>query len=267
MTGQSLARPRPRLVAERPSWHGTVICPHGRIEPQHVGQFFFDRQNGVFYRANGPAADDWRLVTPAELPGSMVQSFVDFYGPAHHAMTDGELAEASKPVDVGDRKPHMLDESGAGEVGLRVKDARRWVAPGVVAMQCRVKLEIAGRTALFVGFGAGTPPTLPVAVADPDGADALTVYDASAVGVLFADDVSQSMFGIVDGVGISLSDHSARGRFHAVRVELREGSAEFPRQWAVVFVDDVEVARQPSDRDWRGLTPRAGFFRYMKSQS
>lgn len=263
MTAQSLARPRPWLVAERPTWHGTVICPLGRIEPPHVGAFFFDRQNNVFYRANGPTADDWRLVTPPELAGSMVQSFVDFYGPAHHAMSDAELAEATKPVGVEDRKPHMLDESGAGEAGLRVKDARYWRAPGARVMQCRVKLEVPGRADLFVGFGAGTPPTLPAAVADEAGA--LAVYDDAATGVLFAGDAGSSMFAIADGAAVALSSHSARGRFQSVRVELREDAAL--QQVAAVFVDDTEIATRRSDRDWRGLTPRAGFFRYMRPQS
>jgi len=242
----------PRMGAEEigPSV-ADIICPIGLVEPAHVGQFFFDAVNEVYYRACGPDADSWCLVTPAEFLGSHIKSFVDFLEPMHHAvkLTDEQRKSALvKHAMRMERAPHHVDADGAAQAGFRVDDARLWTtASDVRVMQARVLVEGKDRRAVFVGFAAGAPS----AVMMP--AIAGMVYDRRAVGVLFEDDHWYSVLGgeFVTSVGM------ARWERSWVRVEMAATGD------AVILVDGCELARGPFvGVEYGSLIPRVSQFRY-----
>lgn len=240
----SITAPRPKQ-----EWVD-VVNPTGVIEPEHVGQFFFDAKNKLFYRADGPTADDWGLVTPAELPGAMVQSFTNFQAPAHHGMSDAELVAATKKPE--DPPPHVLDSDRMGQIGVRIHDARCWWAGATRVLMVRVKLEAPRPAVLFVGFASEPAmPTRPPAVIATDGP--VTVYDARAVGVVFEDGRHPGpVFGTVPGDKFVIAD--PRERYATVRIELRG-------ERATSYLDDVELITTPIARI-SGLGPRVSLFRY-----
>jgi hypothetical protein len=242
----------PKIAAPRPQqWKG-VICPIGAIEPPHVGAFFFDKQNGLFYRADGPTAHDWGLVTPAEFKLAFVLGFVDFQAPAHHAMTKAEQDAAANAVpDPASRPPHILQDGRLAELGLRIRDARHWRAGRIQAMQARVKIETGERVSLFVGFrGPVVDPTKPPAVA-PDPA-APIIYDASAAGVLFEDGYARAIAGGAASDVLAWIDFSQR--YSAVRVEVAGHLAR-------VVLDDSDLAAMELPPG-APLEPHAAFFNY-----
>lgn len=246
---QAIAAPRaPSIMTPRPKqeWAG-VINPTGVIEPEHIGQFFFDAQNKLFYRADGPTAHDWGLVIPAELPGAMVQSFTNFLAPAHHGMSDTELAAATKKPE--DPPPHVLDADRMGQVGVRIHDARCWWVGATRVLMVRVKLEAPRPAVLFVGFASEPPmPTRPPAV--PADERAGVVYDARAIGAVFEDDPEAFRSVPIK----ALVDVNPRRGYIAVRVELKG-------ERATTYVNDVELATTPIARI-SGLGPRVSLFRY-----
>lgn len=251
--------PRPRLanvVAPRPqTWKG-VINPLGNIEPQWVGQHFFDAQNKVFYQALGPTAFDWRFVPPRDFPGSMVQSFVDFHAPANNTMSKKELLAATKldqPPE--DRPDHILDARTVAERGLRVYDQRCWKAGGVRIAMCRIRLELPPPVALFVGF-ASEPvhPTQPIFVA---ASDEIRVYDKAAIGVAFDDHAGDQLFGIWNGAAETMRGRRVHEEHITVRVEIGNG------RFAVVVDDEPLISNEcVPGLGADALGPRAAFFRY-----
>lgn len=250
---------RPRLAAVptlRPQqqWKG-VINPLGAIEPPHVGTFFFDKQNGVFYRADGPTAFDWHLITPAEFHAGFVQSFVDFCAPAHNAMSKDELLDAlklSEPAEA--RAPYELDARQIAEMGLRVNDQRCWQAGDVRILMARIKLEAPPPVALFVGFRlAVVDPTKPPFVA---AMDQLSNYDPSAVGIGYDDHAGDVVFGLSGGAVMDQRFLKVRNEHVAVRVEI-DGAQRFG-----VFVDDSLLAEGRSIAPAEALVPRVTFFLY-----
>lgn len=248
------------INAPRPGvWKG-VINPNGAIEPPYVGHMYFDKQNDLFYRADGPTAYDWGLVTPPEMLGAMVQSFVDFCHPAHNAMSKAELLAALKLSEPDpDRPDHVRDARQIAELGLRVHDQRCWTAGDTRVAMARIRLEAPPPVALFVGF-AEEPvmPSRPIAVADPDLPD-VRVYDRAAVGVAFDDKAGPVGFALVAGQVLSRIDMPFRDAHVTVRVELAPGRA-------AVYLDDYLMADQPvAGLRADTLGPRVSFFRYGRT--
>lgn len=222
------ASPRISLAA-RPKVEPDIICPIGNIAPQHLGQFFFDQLNGVFYRARGLTEMDWHLVTPAELTGSFIKSFVDFLEPRHHAekLTEEQIAAERKAADDRSKRPEktpwIVDEVKAGEGGFRVSDARVWSTPaGAKVMQARIRVEIATTASLFAGFCFGpVSPVLPIAHGLAAGE--VRINDPLAVGFVFDDGFDADepgLFAVAHGQIIGSSGASLRDRHTSLRVEL-----------------------------------------------
>lgn len=268
-----ITAPRPQMMEKLPGPPSTVpdgfffdasigqLCrvnPLGIIEPPHTGAFFFDKQNGVFYRADGPTAFDWGLVTPREMIGGacMVRSFVDFLSPAHHAMTAKERIDVDAHIGDPHRPPHILDGGKMAEVGVRIDDARCWRARDLRVMQARIRVEVPKRIALFVGFCSPIAnPTQPVAAAhDVDG---MRVYDPGAIGVAF-DDKFDCSFGVIAGQVRENSGCDLRARDFDVRVELGLHQATVHLDGEIV--QDLPRVHALSSSD--AVSPRMALFCY-----
>lgn len=126
-----------------------ITNPSGVIEPAHLGQMFWDADSEVFYQARGRTADDWRLVTPGEMPGSFIKVYDFFLGPMMPALAaakdDHGLAERFVDSEAV-RATMQMD-------GVRVFHAFAWrAANGTDAMMARIKFDRVEGLSLFVGF-------------------------------------------------------------------------------------------------------------------
>ena len=256
-----IALPRRVFAMGRPvpAWNG-IICPQGRIEPQHLGQFFYDKQNEVFYRVAGLTEHDWQLVTPAEMPGFMIKSFVDFLEPVHHAQAGTkEYAAAARAADAAkeDRQPWIVDENAMAGAGLRIADARTWMtASGVRVAQARLKIEAKPRAAVFAGFVAAGPASPVLMPAHAEGEAAIRVEDRLAAGFLFDDTAGNVLFAVAGGTVAATSYAPIRAWHVSLRIEIGgPGPVEF---WA----DDELIAELPSHPIPGGVEPRVSLFDY-----
>ena len=260
MPGATILRrlqPRGIALAPRPAPE-LVHCPIGRVVPDHLGRFFYDAQNSVFYRANGMTERDWHLVTPAEMVRFQVRSFVDFLGPRHHAQefTKEEIAEERAAAAARmDRPAHFLDAEAMAQAGLRVSDARDWTTPaGTRCAQARLKLDL--QTAGQVFFGLAPEPVSPVCPVGWWDSSLLHVENRDAAGFLY-DDHSPERWRILSGGeesgGCIVS--GARAGYVVLRLEIgRDGDTAF-------FVDGAVVSHMhmPSAGS---LSPRISLFDY-----
>jgi hypothetical protein len=123
-----------------------LVCnPCGVIEPQHLGQFFFDKAAEVFYQARGRTAADWQFVAPKDFIGSFVKIYDLFLGvPAN----DPRGPDAATYV----HDTELVKETMALD-GVEILSANRWMtAAGVDVLQCRLRLHRVDGLSLFIGF-------------------------------------------------------------------------------------------------------------------
>jgi hypothetical protein len=124
-----------------------VTDPTGIVDPDWIGQMFYDPVNTVFYQARGRTSADWRFVPPADFVGSFVKVYDHFYGLPEDDPKDAEAANRWADAKV---VRETMAKSGVEVLGL---GGLRWrTANGTDVFQVRLRFHKVDGFILFAGF-------------------------------------------------------------------------------------------------------------------
>jgi hypothetical protein len=121
--------------------------PTNVVVPAYLGAMWFDAASNVFYQARGLTAADWRFVPPADMVGSFVKIYDQFYG-----IPEDDPKHADAATRYGDAKlvRDTMALSGVEVLGL---GGLRWRAvSGIDVFQVRLHFHKVDGFMLFAGF-------------------------------------------------------------------------------------------------------------------
>jgi hypothetical protein len=124
-----------------------IADPTNVVAPAYLGAMWFDAASNVFYQARGLTAADWLFVPPADMVGSFVKIYDQFYG-----IPEDDPKNADAATRYGDAKlvRDTMALSGVEVLGL---GGLRWrAASGIDVFQVRLHFHKVDGFMLFAGF-------------------------------------------------------------------------------------------------------------------
>lgn len=124
-----------------------LVCnPCGVIEPQHLGQFFYDATAEVFYQARGRTKDDWHFVAPKDFVGSFIKIYDFFVGIPADDPRGPEAARYIQDTELA-KQTIALD-------GVEILSANKWYTAqeGKLVAMTRLRFHKIAGISLFFGF-------------------------------------------------------------------------------------------------------------------
>jgi len=124
-----------------------IADPTNVVAPAYLGAMWFDAASNVFYQARGLTAADWRFVPPADMVGSFVKIYDQFYG-----IPEDDPKNADAATRYGDAKlvRDTMALSGVEVLGL---GGLRWrAANGTDVFMVRLRFRKVNGFMLFAGF-------------------------------------------------------------------------------------------------------------------
>jgi hypothetical protein len=124
-----------------------IADPTNVVAPAYLGAMWFDAASNVFYQARGLTAADWVFVPPADMVGSFVKIYDQFYGLPEDDPKDASARQRYLDAQI---VRDTMAMSGVEVVGL---GGLRWrAANGIDVFQIRLRFRKIDSFVLFAGF-------------------------------------------------------------------------------------------------------------------